>query len=63
MVESRVGFNRRGSFARSCHGGMAVRLVVGIKAPSTASARLTPESWHGPNIGMNPTLLIDRRNG
>ena len=61
MAESRVGSNWRGFFARGCHGGMAVRLVVGIRAPSTASARLTPESWHGPNIGMNPTL-VDRRN-
>jgi len=62
MVYSRILSSRNGSCARGGHGRMTVRFPGGIRLASTVSARLTPESWREPNVGMDPTLRIDRRD-
>ena len=64
MVDSRVGPSRNELCARCGHDTATVRFLDGIRFPSTAGARLTPERWREPNVRMYPTLRIgiDRRN-
>jgi len=64
MVCSGAGPGGGGLCARGGHDSMAVGLLdaSGISLPSTASAHLTPKWWRKPNVRMDPTLRIDRRD-
>lgn len=62
IVDSRVGSDRNRFCAKGGHDRVTVRLLDGIKLPSTASVGLTPAWWRELNVRMDPTLRIDRRN-